>query len=109
MFLVRAFEHAYAKINNVVNAPREFFFFCPPGNQLHRARTVVELVGLVGVHAELRFRRESPEEDLRQPGAGVRRSRVRGTGHRRDVLSLEPALSGYGENGPSVDTRRIVK
>lgn len=51
------------------------------GDQLHRTRTVVRVVGLVGVHAELRFRRKSSEEDVRQPGAGVRRPRVRGPGH----------------------------
>lgn len=63
---------------------------------MHRARTMVQLVGLVGVHAKLRFRRESQKEDLRKSGAGVRRPRVRRTRHGRDVLSLEPALSRYG-------------
>lgn len=62
---------------------------------MHRARTVVELVGLVSLYAKLRFRRESQKEDLWKPGAGVRRSRVRGTRHGRDVLPFEPALSGY--------------
>lgn len=62
---------------------------------------MVQLVGLVCVYAKLRFGRESEEEDLRKSGAGVWRPRVCRTGHGRNVLPLEPALSRYGARSVS--------
>lgn len=67
------------------------------------------LVGLVGVLADLRFRNEDTPAELHEPGARVRRSRLRRPRPRRYRVHRSTALSRSRKGYPAAPERSVVQ